>query len=121
MTALNLHPACACYPAVPEGELEALARDITEQGLLDPITVMPDGAILDGRNRALACARAGVPLRTVVYDGNDPIRFVLSKNSRRRRLTKGQIAMIGARLAKLQHGTNQYQKNWSQNILTSLF
>jgi hypothetical protein len=85
---LKLHPACACYPPMLGAELDDLARDIKQHGLLEPITVMPDGAILDGRNRALACERAGVAPRTVVYDGDNPIRFVLSKNERRRHLSR---------------------------------
>jgi hypothetical protein len=71
---------------------------------------MPDGAILDGRNRALACRIAGVELRTVVYDGDDPIGFVISKNERRRQLSARRRALIAARLETLAHGSNQHRK-----------
>jgi ParB-like chromosome segregation protein Spo0J len=101
-SALKLHPACACYDVMSEAELDDLARDINERGLLEPITIMPDGAILDGRNRRLACERVGAPPRTVVYSGDDPIGFVLSKNERRRHLPAARRALIAARLANLQ-------------------
>jgi hypothetical protein len=117
---LKLHPACACYDPMPEAELAELARDIKENGLLEPITVMPDGAILDGRNRALACAMAAVPLRTVLFEGNDPVRFVVSKNHRRRHLPPGRRGLIAGKLANLQHGSNRYDKKVEGKIFPSM-
>jgi ParB-like chromosome segregation protein Spo0J len=108
MTERQLHPACAAFPAMPEKELAELADDVKARGLIDPITVMPDGAILDGRNRWLACERAGVEPTTTVYQGDDPIRFVISRNLKRRHLTRGQRVMIAARIANIATGSNRY-------------
>ena len=58
----------------------------------------PDNLLLDGRNRALACIRAGVEPRTFVYHG-DPWLYSLSKNKHRRHMTTDQIAMVAATLA----------------------
>jgi ParB-like chromosome segregation protein Spo0J len=81
---LRLHPACAVWPQMTEPELDALAATIKQSGLLVPIIVMPNGAILDGKNRWLACQRAGIAPRTVVYEGDDPIGLFWSLNVLRR-------------------------------------
>jgi len=95
----ELHPACSAWPEMKPEELRDLADDIAANGLRDPITLTPDGLLLDGRNRALACELAGhLPLATI-FDG-DPWLFSLSRNKHRRHLTTDQIALIAARLAK---------------------
>jgi ParB-like nuclease family protein len=100
----ELHPACACFPAMSQEALTELAADIRQNGLLHPITLMPDGRVLDGRCRWDACEIAGVEPRTTTYDGDDPCGYVLSNNARRRNLTASQKALIIARLVKLQRG-----------------
>jgi phage N-6-adenine-methyltransferase len=87
-----------------EGELEALAADIAANGLQQAIVLDTDGAILDGRNRFRACELADVTPQYRVYEGVDPVGFVVSANLRRRHLSESQRAMIGARLANLGHG-----------------
>lgn len=78
-------------------ELDDLAADITERGLLHPVvlTTNSDGKTigLDGRNRYEACRRAGVAPTTTVYDGDDPVGFVFAENVNRRHMTKGSQAM----------------------------
>lgn len=106
----ELHPACAAFPPLSDAELLALAEDIKINGLLEPITLMPGGSILDGRCRWDACEMAEVTPRTVVYDGVDPIRFVVAKNERRRHLSLAERAFVAETLASLVHGSNQYQK-----------
>ena len=41
------------------GDIAALARSIEEVGLLHPITVTPDGELLLGQRRLLACRELG--------------------------------------------------------------
>jgi hypothetical protein len=106
----ELHPACAAFPPLPTLELQALADDIKENGLLLPITLVPDGRILDGRCRWDACEIAGVEPRTEVYTGDDPYRFVISRNERRRHLPLVERAWIAEELANLAHGSNQHQR-----------
>lgn len=87
------HPLCLLIPSADEGELQELTDDIRAHGLLDPI-VLFEGMVLDGRNRAAACQRAGVAPRYVQFWGGreDALILVVSHNLKRRHLTKQAIA-----------------------------
>jgi ParB-like chromosome segregation protein Spo0J len=89
------HPDAKLFPLMSYDELQVLAADIAENGLLEPICRY-EGKILDGRNRVRACIIAGV--EPVFYDidihGQRPIEYVLSKNLRRRHLTTIQLALL---------------------------
>ena len=87
-------------------ELQELADDIAAYGLRDPITLTPDGLLLDGRNRALACEMAGVEPETTIFDG-DPWLFSLSRNRHRRHMTTDQIALVAAGLVSQSRGGNR--------------
>lgn len=94
-TISGIHPHAECYPLLGEDELQALAADIAENGLRDPITVTPDGMLIDGRNRARACEIVGIEPETVVYEGSDIGAFVRSRNMRRHQ-SVGSLAMSTA-------------------------
>ena len=65
----GVHPYADKYPMLPESELIELAESIAANGLRSAVVVTPDGLILDGRNRAAACKRAGVaPERRADFD-----------------------------------------------------
>ena len=87
------HPICLLIPSADEDELQDLTDDIRAHGLIDPI-VLFEGMILDGRNRAAACERAGVAPRYVHFGGGreDALILVISHNLKRRHLTKQAIA-----------------------------
>lgn len=97
-----VHPAADLFPMLPDEELRALANDIKANGLTDPVVLYCDPergtVLLDGRNRTAACAMVGVQPTTRTFDGDDPVRYVVSKNLRRRDLTPGQRAMLGVEL-----------------------
>lgn len=88
----EIHPLASDYPMVGADELADLADSIRQQGQLDPITLSPDGVLLDGRNRLAACEMAGVLPKFETYDG-DPVSFIVGKNANRRQLSAGQRAM----------------------------
>ena len=92
-----------------KAELRALAEDIKANGLRHPIVRHRDGRIIDGRNRFLACGRAGVACPAVTYDQPDATipAYVGSQNLHRRHLTPGQRAAIASELAELGHGGNR--------------
>jgi ParB-like chromosome segregation protein Spo0J len=87
------HPICLLIPSADEDELQDLTDDIRAHGLIDPI-VLFEGMILDGRNRAAACERAGVAPRYVRFGGGreDALILVVSHNLKRRHLSKQAIA-----------------------------
>jgi len=96
----QVHPAAELFPMLSESELVALADDIKEQGLLQSLTLLPDGTLLDGRNRLAACTRAAVRPRFVVYSGTDPIGYIVSINVRRRHMTEGQLSFFSLEVEK---------------------
>jgi len=98
------HPIADLFPLLGDDELTSLAADIATNGLLNPIWRMPDGRIIDGRNRFRACKMVNVEPRYDEYDGDSPLAFVVSMNERRRHLSTSQRAMIAAKVANLPRG-----------------
>ncbi len=88
-----IHPLALLIPAMSAEELARLTEDIAAHGLVEPI-VLHEGQILDGRHRYQACQAAGVEPHFTVFDGDDPVAYVLSKNLHRRHLTSAQKAAI---------------------------
>ena len=68
-TSLLSHTVASLFPMMSEAELLDLAGDIAENGLRESIWLHPDGSILDGRNRYLACQKAGVEPTFRTWDG----------------------------------------------------
>lgn len=96
----SVHPAAELFPKLEGKAFDELVEDIKANGLLEPVeTIFGTDQILDGRNRARACVKAGVNIRAnpVALHGqyeDSPYRYVISKNLRRRHLTKGQAAAV---------------------------
>jgi N6-adenosine-specific RNA methylase IME4 len=80
-----------------------LVADIQAHGLHEPIILL-DGQVLDGRNRLCACADAGIEPKFETYAGNNPVRFVVSLNLRRRHLSESQRAVVAAKIANMPSG-----------------
>jgi hypothetical protein len=87
------HEYALLFPAMSEDDLEKLAADIKENGLLNEIVLL-DGKILDGVQRDTACKGAGVEPRYVNWDdfpeavkAIGPLAYVYSQNIPRRHLT----------------------------------
>lgn len=97
----GVHPAADLFPMLDGDDLQSLADDIKANGLHEPVWVLPDGRLLDGRNRYAACRIAGVDVRQQTYHGDDPIGFVVSVNIHRRHLTTGQKAMLALEVLSL--------------------
>jgi hypothetical protein len=97
---LTDHPLANIFPLIAGGEFDALVKDVCGRGLVEPITLYEE-QILDGRNRFRACLAGHVKLRFERYEGTDPLGFVISKNLRRRHLSVGQRADLGAQIMHL--------------------
>ena len=81
-TTFPVHPAADLFPLIEGEEFDALVADIRAHGQIEPITVDPDGQLLDGRNRVRACRVLGI----------QPTRRVFGKS------TNGHILLAVAQL-----------------------
>ena len=97
---LPLHHLALVFPDATAEEDEALARNIRENGLLEPVVVAGDPPrVLDGRRRQRACLLAGVtPVYRRLPAGIDSRNFVWAINAERRHLTQSQKALTAAQL-----------------------
>ena len=89
----EFHDLAALFPMMTEAELDNLAGSIQRRGLLYPI-VLYEGKVLDGRNRLLACEKAGVEPMFTEYRGDHPLEDVIAWNADRRDLSTSQRAAI---------------------------
>jgi hypothetical protein len=93
---LRPHPVAELFPPLEGEALATLTEDIKRHGLRSAI-VLHEGAILDGRNRLVACLASGVRPRFIEWaKKGSPIEWVLSMNLHRRHLDEAQRAMIAA-------------------------
>jgi hypothetical protein len=100
---LQSHALADLFPALADQDLAALAADIAAQGLREAVWLY-DGRILDGRNRYRVCQARGISCPTRVYEGDDPLGFVVSMNLHWRHLTESQRSMVAATLANMRQG-----------------
>lgn len=123
----KVHPAADLLPMMSDEDIDALAKSILEQGLRQPIILTEDGHLLDGRNRVVACSRAGVAPTHEVFRGDDPVAFVMALNMDRRHLNEGQKAILARKIqpmyeaeAKSRQGarndlSNDFVATWPQS------
>jgi N6-adenosine-specific RNA methylase IME4/ParB-like chromosome segregation protein Spo0J len=97
------HPLANNFPPIEGPEFDALVDDIATHGLHDPIVIL-DEQILDGRNRYRACLEAGVEPTFVLFEGDDPVAFVISVNVKRRHLDESRRAYVAALFAIMRQG-----------------
>jgi N6-adenosine-specific RNA methylase IME4 len=107
--ALMFHPLAGIFPLLEGVDFDQLVDDVRAHGVREPVWLY-EGEILDGRNRYRAAAVAGVPCPTRLYEGDDPVAFVVSLNLKRRHLSESQRAMVAAKLATLKLGDNQHSE-----------
>lgn len=108
---IAVHPAATLFPMMDEATFNAFKADIAAHGQRESVLYF-HGQVLDGRNRLLACLELGLEPLTAEFDedsGLDPYEYVISHNLHRRHLTETQRAMIAARMANLQNGSNQHR------------
>jgi hypothetical protein len=73
--------------------------------------IIYENKILDGRNRYLACQKAGIEPRFEQFTGNNPLDFVISTNLHQRNLYESQRAVIAKRLANMPLGGDIYYRS----------
>jgi hypothetical protein len=74
-----IHPAALLFSTRDYAEIEELRRDILRRGLQKPISLTPNGELLEGRGRWRACQRLGLTPRTTTVR-SDPWIFVITAN-----------------------------------------
>jgi DNA-binding CsgD family transcriptional regulator len=111
---LPIHPAAELFPPMSADQLNDLAEDIKENGLVSPVAVWqadPDSPLqlLDGRNRLDAFEIATSPGRMdpleiakTLDSSVDPYAYVMSANLKRRHLTTKQKRELIAKLLRAQ-------------------
>ena len=114
------------YP-LNESDIEPLAASIKANGQRTPIMALKDGTIIDGRNRWLACQKAGVePIVTVINpDGKEVSEEMLWSiatdcNSMRRDMTSSLRACLAAQSWKrlFPDGQQNTGRSKAKNCLT---
>jgi ParB family chromosome partitioning protein len=116
---LPVHPVANIFPMMSDAELADLAADIAEHGQREPVWLY-GGRIVDGRNRAAACARLGRQPNTREFLGADDelVPFVVSLNLKRRHLTEGQRSAVAANIANLSNGQRASSANLQSTPVT---
>ena len=78
---MEFHEVANIFPMMSKEELEELAADIKENGLIDAIWTY-DGKIIDGRNRFVACNMVGETPRFQAWRGGSHRRICRRAGSR---------------------------------------
>ena len=91
---MEFHEISNIFPLMVGSDLDRLAEDIKNNGLLEPILIF-EGKVLDGRNRFKACELALKTPHYKTFNGSklEAVSLVWSKNRERRHLNSGQAAM----------------------------
>lgn len=102
MQNMKTHWVADMYP-LNEDDVAALAEDIKANGQIAPILALKDGRIIDGRNRWLACHKAGVePVIEIINPNGEEVAeeklfsMATSCNSMRRDMTTSLRACLAA-------------------------
>lgn len=103
MDTLATHPAANIFPEMDGPAFDELKKDINDNGQREKIT-LHHGQILDGRNRYRACLELDIKPQTRDWNGDDPVKYVVSLNLHRRHLNTSQRAMVAARVAQMKQG-----------------
>jgi protein gp37 len=90
----GLHPACLAVPNIDADDRATLEESIAKDGLRHEILLTPDGLLVDGRNRLLACFNGNIEPRfkKVV---TDPWQIAYAENIARRHLDTKRKAIFG--------------------------
>jgi hypothetical protein len=108
------HPIATIFPLLEGRALDEFVEDIRAHGLREPVWIDNSGLLIDGRNRAIACRRANVTIKTQTWSERkhgELTAFVVSLNLRRRHMNESQRAMAAAKIATLPHGGDYTSSN----------
>lgn len=95
---MKVHPIANEFPLAEGEDFAQLVESIRVNGLNEEIARLPDGTILDGRNRLRACKAAGVKPRykTLNLTPEQAEAYIWAANIDRRECTRAQWLLIAA-------------------------
>lgn len=103
------HPLAMLMPRRNEKDRDRLRESVQNHGQIHPgVTV--ECRLLDGNERQDICIKEEIPFKTVEFEGDDPLAFVIANQFENRAVRPCQRAVIAARLCNLEPGSNQHQK-----------
>jgi hypothetical protein len=112
---MEFHEYADLFPLMEGEPFEKLVASIKAEGQEDFI-ILYEGKILDGRNRYLACEKAGVPPAFFNFselpnsEKKNPLHYVITKNLTRRHLTDLERSVVGGKLARMARGDADSQR-----------
>jgi 16S rRNA G966 N2-methylase RsmD len=119
MAELEFHEYAAIFEMMEGDRFDELVADIKQKGLFVPI-VLFEGKVLDGRNRYMACRKAGVEPRFVEWTGPGlATDYVWSLNASRRHLVGNAVALAAGRYA-IARESEARDRQGARTDLTSL-
>ncbi|MBM4075685.1 MAG: hypothetical protein FJ267_08590 [Planctomycetes bacterium] len=123
----QFHKYCLMFPQMAENDLDALASDIYENGLHQPIVTFRK-QIIDGRSRFEACQKFKIkpdfvewaPSKNDLSDEDldrELYAFCISQNVFRRHLSTSQRAVIACQHPGFKQGDNQHTGDTSKTTV----
>lgn len=112
------HEIANIFPMMNETDFENLKKDIQENGFDEERSILLyENKILDGRNRNRACQELGIEPIFRIYEGEDPLYYVISNNLNRRHLNESQRTIVAMRMANMKQGERtdiEHSANWQK-------
>lgn len=113
----EIHPAAEMFPLLEGKAFEEFCDDIEKHGLSKPIELLPDGRLIDGRNRLRACQEIRIEPEFVTVNPESPVAYVLSANKHRRHLTSSQLAALAVEeLPRLRDQAKERQRKGKKKV-----
>lgn len=94
---LHEHPLSCIVPDMREPEWEAFIDDVAIRGVVEPLVILPDGTVLDGRHRLQAAHQLGLidlPVRVIEMEPDAAQEYMIKAALLRRHLTDDQRAVL---------------------------
>lgn len=108
---MEFHDAANIFPMMTADEMAGLVDSIL-QGYDSQFPILTyEEKILDGRNRYVACLKAGVEPIYEEWVGTDPVGFVVRANLTRRHLSETQRAIAAGKIETMRHGGDRQDAN----------
>lgn len=103
LSLLHLHPEADAVPPMTPDEYDAFLVDVDTRGITTPLTVTPDGTVLDGRHRfgaAITLEIENVPIYVADIEPEAQVDYMVRQAVMRRHLTIAERKTLAATLLR---------------------